>query len=322
VTTTPPARRETFHVELRPVVGSRFQPTGFPDIGAAVYDRPMGDGTWRQDLLVESAQSMANHLEATCWDRGRQDQVPELEGLPYARVVDPAGQYLTSSRTEAHRLASAFVKDSTLDGRIMTEVIRDRLQLQDDRPVSPLAIAAAVLAMDPLTLIHGVFFAEKASVWPGQPRIARVTTALVEAHDVRPVVSGGVKRDDVRHTVAEGGGSAEGYGSIPFHRTEYVASTIKAGFSIDHAQIAAYGLPEPATHLLATLARWEVRALLDSGMRLRTACDLEVVGEIPLPALADLTAELRGAVAASAEHLGPREPWDVIWGGSTRRKKA
>lgn len=319
--TMPSPARETFHVELTPVVGSRFQPTGFPDIGAAVYDRPLGGGQWRQDLLVESAQSMANRLEAVCWDQGASRQVDELAGLPYVRVVHAEGDYLTSSRTEAHRLASAFVKDSTLDGTLMTEVVRDRLNLRDDRPVSPRSVASAVMALDPLCLIHGVFFAEKASVWPGQPRVARVTTALIEAEDVRPVVSGGVKRDEVRHSVGEGGGSAEGYGSIPFHRTEYVAGVIRAGFSIDHAQITAYGLSDAATRLLRTLARWQIRALLDRGLRLRTACDLQVAGDVPLPPLDELTGELRDCIAAAATDLGDRGPVDVVWGGSTRRKK-
>lgn len=314
--------RETFHVELQPVIGSRFQPTGFPDIGAAVYERPLGDGRTRQDLLVESAQSMANHLEAVAWDRAAQDQVPELAGLPYVRVVDADGEYLTSSRTEAHRLASAFVKDSTLKGRLMTEEIRERLDLRDDRPVSPHTVAAAVLALDPLCLIHGVFFAESAKVWPGQPRIARVTTAMIEAEDARPVVSGGVKRDEVRHSTSEGGGSTEGYGSIPFHRTEYVASSIRAGFSIDHAQITAFGLPDAATELLRALARWEVRGLLDRGLRLRTACDLEVMGEVPLPSLDELTAQVGKAITGSADLLGARGPLDVLWGGSSRRKKS
>jgi CRISPR-associated protein Csb1 len=41
---------------LKPIQGTRFQPTGFPDLGAATYDGPDG----RKMILVESAQSMAN----------------------------------------------------------------------------------------------------------------------------------------------------------------------------------------------------------------------------------------------------------------------
>lgn len=46
------ARRLLFSVPLRPIQGTRFQPTGFPDLGAAVYQA--GDTTC---LLVESPQS-------------------------------------------------------------------------------------------------------------------------------------------------------------------------------------------------------------------------------------------------------------------------
>ena len=42
---------------LRPLQGSRFQPTGFPNLGHAAYESPDGTG---QTVLVESAQSMAN----------------------------------------------------------------------------------------------------------------------------------------------------------------------------------------------------------------------------------------------------------------------
>ena len=55
------ANRLLMHVDLAPVQGDRFQPTGFADLGPAVYTTP--DGT--RKLLVESAQSMANRLEAT-----------------------------------------------------------------------------------------------------------------------------------------------------------------------------------------------------------------------------------------------------------------
>src|SRR2546421_3867302 len=65
------AERQLFDVPLQPSLGNRFQPTGFPDIGAADFERPvrLADGatTWLRCLLVESAQSMANRLEATAW---------------------------------------------------------------------------------------------------------------------------------------------------------------------------------------------------------------------------------------------------------------
>ncbi len=272
---------------------------------------------------------MANHLEAVGWDRGAQEPVPELAGLPYVRVVAQDGRYLTSSRTEAHRLASAFIKDSMLEGTDMKSVIRERLGLRDDTPLAPRDIAHSVFALDPLCLVHGVFFAESARIWPGQPRVTRAITGCIEATGVSEAVSGGVKRDDVRHQIGDTGGAAGGYGFVPFHRTEFTADRITASFSIDLQQIAAYGLPEPARDLLVAIARWEIRALLDRGLRLRTACDLaptteELVDRAghPLPSYDELTAELRRLVEASQDWLGGGAALDVVWqGGSKRGKK-
>src|SRR5690606_33678444 len=160
----------------------RFQPTGFPDLGAATYKRPDGDGGWVDALLVESTQSMANHLEGTAWDSAAREPVEVFRGLPYVRVEHAEdGSLVTTSREESHRLASAFIKDSELDGVGMKDVIRERLGLTDDRPIAPRAIARAVFALDPFCLLHGVFFAESAKVWPGQPKIARAVSGFIEA---------------------------------------------------------------------------------------------------------------------------------------------
>lgn len=106
---SPVLTRRLYEVQLQPVIGSRFQPTGFPDIGPAQFERPAKDGNTEAMLLVESAQSMANRLEAVGWDEGAQSPSSVLAGLPWVRVIaaDDEGRYLTSSRTEAHRLASA-----------------------------------------------------------------------------------------------------------------------------------------------------------------------------------------------------------------------
>src|SRR3954467_14309884 len=67
--------RLLFDVPVEAVQGSRFQPTGFPDLGAATYQA--GD---TDCLLVESAQSMANRLEATVWDAGANELRPVARG--------------------------------------------------------------------------------------------------------------------------------------------------------------------------------------------------------------------------------------------------
>ena len=56
------SNRLLIEVELEPIQGERFQPTGFPDLGAAEIQ--LNDNT--ASLLVESAQSMANRLEDVC----------------------------------------------------------------------------------------------------------------------------------------------------------------------------------------------------------------------------------------------------------------
>lgn len=326
--------RQLFDVELEPIAGSRFQPTGFPDLGPAEFSRPVdNDGTveWHDALILESAQSMANRLEDIGWNEAIDEPVPTLRGLPYVRVTAADdGRYLTSSRTEAHRLASAFVKDATLDGDDMKEVVRERLGLRDDTPLAPRHIAQGVFDMDPLCLVHGVFFAEAASVWPGQPKIPRALTGFIEALDVRRAVSGGVKRDAVRHGLGDAvGGTAEGYGTVPYHRVEYTAGTIVASFVVDLAQIASYGLPGPATRLLGAIAQWEIRALLDGGLRLRTACDLVAAddevrdrrsGRV-LPPLDELEAEVRRLIGESADMLGDGFPLEVVWGGGKAKKR-
>jgi len=317
------ALRTTFDIPLRPVQGSRFQPTGFPDLGPAEFKRPVkqADGTtaWQKALLVESAQSMANHLEAFGWDSAANRPDPVLAGLPWVEVVAADdGRFLTSSRLESHRLAASFVKDARLGAETMKEVIKKRLGLKDNTPLASRAIATAVFALDPLCLIHGVFFAESAKVWPGQPRIARALTAVVEAYEVERAESGGVKRDAVSHSSGEGQDAKGGYGSIPFGRTEWTAADLVLLTSIDDGQLASYGLSEPATAVLKAVALWEIRVAVDRGLRLRTACDLLAPDDPPgLPAALALEAEIAGLVAGGVPELAEAAaPLRVEWTSS------
>lgn len=309
-------------VAVEPAIGSRFQPTGFPDLGAAVFTRPGGV----QALLVESAQSMANRLEGVAWDSAGSRPAALFDGLPYVRVMSSSGEYLTSSRTEAHRLASAFVKDSALGDTSMIEVIGHRLGLAADRPLDHRAIAGALFRLDPFVLIHGVFFAD--SKWSGQPKVARALSSFIEASDTNRAESGGVKRDHVRHAIAEGsGGSSEGYGSVPFARTEWTAGEITASFSLDLRQLRSYGLPDAATQLLQDIALWEIRVLLQNGLRLRTACDLVPVSDElvdrageSVPLIPELEERIRDGIGASTEVLEGASVLEVIWNGGSKKR--
>jgi CRISPR-associated protein Csb1 len=302
--------RTVLEADLAPVAGSRFQPTGFPDLGAAEFQAADGN----KALLVESAQSMANWLESTTWDAARQDQPEALAALPYVRVSDSSGVFLSSSRLEAHRLASAYIlQDGKIDGQRGEDWMRDRLGLEAGRPLDNQAVARACFALDPVSLIHGVFFARKS--WPWQPKIARAVTAFIEAYDVQPAVSGGVKRDVVVNIAPEKA-TTEGYGMVPYPRVEYTAGRITAYFTVDHAQFRSYGLSQAATALLDALAAYEIAALLDRGLRLRTACDLrvtEIRGE--RPDAAEALAKVSKLAAECAGELGHGQVTQVTWSG-------
>ena len=103
--------------------------------------------------------------------------------------------------------------------------------------------------------------------------------------------------------------AAEGYGNVPFHRTEYTAGRISAYFNLDLAQIRAYGLGNDAERFLVSLALWKVRRFLDTGLRLRTACDLDVIGDLEVtrprdgfnvPSTSVLDSDLPALIAACA----------------------
>jgi CRISPR-associated protein Csb1 len=174
------AHRTVLQADLTPLAGSRLQPTGFPDLGAAEFET--ADGT-KADRGVGAVNG--HRLEATTWDEARADQVEPLAMLPYVRIVDPEGEFLSSSRLEAHQLASAYIMKGTIDGKDGEKWMADRLGLTAGRPLDHRAVARACFALDPVSLVHGVFFARKA--WPWQPKIARAVTSFIEAYDVRPV---------------------------------------------------------------------------------------------------------------------------------------
>lgn len=314
--------RQHVEVGLRSVPSPRFQPTGFPDLGPAefpAWDEALGD--WVPCVLVDSAQSMANRLEAVGW--GPDDRpVADLDGLPYVDVIGADGDHLTSSRIEAHRLASAFVLNARLDGGTMKQdVLPARFRLSSDRAIDYRHVAAELFRLDPLSLLHGVFFSQ---LDPKQPRITRAVSSVIEAVDVREAHSGGVKRDDVDPS-SKGkdlGGAKEGYGNVPYHRVEYTARRILLRWALDRRQLRSYGLSNQATELLEALAHWQLRRLLDDGLRLRAACEFEPVSDglvdqegVAIPPTEELAVRLRELVEASPELEGASAPLTVLWDG-------
>ena len=252
---------------LTPLQGSRFQPTGFPDLGAATYDGP--DGT--KMLLVESAQSMANRLEAVCWDTVNNDWVGPLKGLPLVQV-NRGGKPLTNSVLEAHRLNSPYI----LEGKDQTffKVLQTDLNVAEKGIVDLRKLSATLFKYDANALLHGIFLAKK-EIAGGRMRLPRALTAFIEAEKVSIAASGGVKNDSVNPS----GDTAKGFGNVPFHREEFTGN-ITSFFNLDLALIRGFGLGDPAENLLIAVALWKIQRFLTDGLRLRTACDLEIKGEL------------------------------------------
>ncbi len=293
--------RLLMEVQLKPVQGSRFQPTGFPDLGAATFKGFDTDGNSVDCLLVESAQSMANRLEAVCWDEAEGDLVEELKGLPYVRSILPDGT-VTDSIRESHRINSPYIVNSN-----EFEQIRNEIGFEANKPFDRRKLAKALLKYDPSSLLHGVFL-EKIG---GVVRLPRIISSFIEAEGVEVAAAGGVKVDRVQPGTGENtpyGKAAEGYGNVPYHRDEYTSRKITAFFNIDLAQLRGYGLDQNAEHLLIALALYKIQKFLTEGLRLRTACDLEPVGEIQvkkplgysLPELAALKKALPKLIQAAS----------------------
>lgn len=288
------ANRLLFAIPLKPIQGSRFQPTGFPGLGAAAFQTTGG-----QSLLVESAQSMANRLELTVWDEAKQDLKAELAGLSHVRV-ERNGAFLTDTILEAHRLNSPYL----LEGKDETfiKMLKADLGTLEVGPINRRKFADTLLKYDIGSLLHGLFLAKK-ELSGGRLRIARAMSAFIEADGVRVAASGGVKNDHVNPS----GETKTGFGNVPFARDEYTADKITLYVSIDLGQIRGYGLNKDAEALLVLLALYKLRVLVDGALRLRTACDLTVATDniaastpsgFTLPALSKILSDLKLAISA------------------------
>ncbi len=318
--------RVLIEAALKPVAGTRIQPTGFPDLGPADYLAPPTTEDEKTKypkgvptVLVKSAQSMANRLEAVCWDEGADDIAEELKGLPFVRVKLIGlgdGTDTTTSLQEFHRLNSPYIMSAVnTENTVFSQALRPQLGIKlapggqksakktkakddsestddtaggnkepDDVPgvINLRKLAAVCFKYDPNSLVHGVFLEKIA----GRLRHPRALSAFIEATGSVRADSGGVKFDrvipDKANLAAVTGIPANkaaeaGYVNVPFHRTEFSPESVTAYFSLDLAQLRGYGLKPEATELLATLSLWKVRKFLDSNMRLRTACELEMV---------------------------------------------
>ena len=296
----PAGSRLLLQSQLTPVQGERFQPTGFPDVGAGVYMLPSG----KEQLLVESAQSVANRLEAACWDDGQNDLVAACKGLPYVEVLNSDGASLTTSMQEAHRLNSAYIEQTSF----FRNDLQAAIAFDEKKPMDRAKLVSALARFDVGCLLHGVFLESIGGVL----RVARALSGFIEAEGVSRVNTGGVKNDRVQATKDEEGGrtAAEGFGNVPFHRTEFVAERITAYFNLDLEQVRGYRLGVEMERLLLALSLFKVQRFLATGLRLRTACDFasaSLVAKAPLdfeiPSLDEVTAALPALIQGAQKHF-------------------
>lgn len=291
--------RLLFTIPLEPLQGKRFQPTGFPSLGAATFQTSEG-----QSLLVESAQSMANRLEMTLWDDAGNDVKNDVNGISHV-VVNRKGNFLTDTILESHRINSPYILEGA--DKSFYNQLREALGVLAEGPIDRRVLAGVLLKYDIGSLLHGVFLAKK-ELAGGRLRLARALSAFIEADGVRVAASGGVKNDHVNPS----GDTKSGFGNVPFARDEFTADRITLYANLDLAQIRGYGLGSDVERLLTLLALYKLRALVDGGMRLRTACDLQAISknigamqpkEFILPGMGELTADLKSAIQACQEKM-------------------
>ncbi len=318
----PPANQARFLLEvpLKPCQGDRFQPTGFPDLGPARYRANRGGGSV-EVVLVESPQSMANHLESMCFDPPLSPRQPDpaaplakcLDGMPFVRIDQADKTPLTNSILEAHRLNSPYILEGT-DTTVLDMLKRDVAGMEKG-PVDIRKLARVVFKYDPNAVLHGVFLAKK-ELAGGRLRLPRLLSAFIEATDAQQAVAGGVKNDHVDPS----GDTHKGFGNVPFARTEFTGP-LKAFFNFDLAMLRGYRLGEPADRFLYALAVFKIRRFLTYGLRLRTACDLiPVVDVAGLPSEKEAAAALTVAVAdcRTANLFIDPAVTVVMWGGKAR----
>lgn len=297
---------------LKPLQGERFQATGFADLGAALYTLP--DGT--KKLLVESAQSVANRLEMTIWDEANDQLIPEMNGLAYIQVKKNGENY-TNSILEAHRINSSYILGGS-DKTVFSDLSG---KFDKTGPLNLKSLAKEIFKIDPNAILHGVFLEKIA----GRLRLARALSGFIEASKVCIAESGGVKNDRVNPS----GDTKQGFGNVPFHRTEFTAGEMKAFFNLDLALLRGYGLGEHATNLLISLALFKIRRFLTNGLRLRSACDLDVMGDVvvtkpvgfEVPSAEDLLVECTRLIAACKSQFPEMAITEVKWEEDKAKKK-
>ncbi len=323
---------------LEPIVGDRFQPAGFPEIGHVIYKAPRNDGSNENVCIVDSAASMANHLETVC-QRGAHDLdlVDDLDAMPYIRCVtnttdgkEPTKnrEVVVTSLTEGHRIASSyFVAGAVLNGDAKAtkknkEGKDEPLTLERDLidkfgvvlPGSSKAhpppdkwwnVFKTIFELDPNSLVHGVLFPQ----W--QIKIPRALTAHLEAFGASRVDRSGVKFDRLGKTTS---------GQPIFAVDDATAESIRATFVIDVSLIRSFGrkkgdstlgLSDKQQEFLVALSLWKIEKLLALPFRFRSGCHLRRTAFKSYEQDVEIEVDIKAAISAAG--FGEQRITDVFW---------
>jgi CRISPR-associated protein Csb1 len=280
--------RITLQATLVPLFGDRFQPAGFPEIGHVIYRAPRQDRTTEDVCIVDSAASMANHLESVCNANPFVLELHEdLAALPHVQCWTGDGErkeptrLVVTSLSEGHRLASSYFVDEkaklVVDGKASEESFISRLLAEFGMQnlgtrTHPLPgdwwhVFKMIFRYDPNSLVHGILFPSLGI------KIPRMLTAHHEAFGAARVGSSGVKFDKLGKTTS---------GQPIFAVDEETAREIRATFVLDLSLVRSFGrddkdgLKERQKVFLLELAFWKIRQLLLAPFRFRSNCDLRL----------------------------------------------
>jgi len=246
--------------------GERFQPTGFPNLGAALY-KAVVDGKSVDHLLVETAQSLANWMEHVCLDPQKPCRYNgDCTGIPYVVVqetVNAAPTDLTSSLTEPHRLGSDALIGTESRRTDFFNQLNRLLSIDENRPAHLPRFAKRLFYIDPACLLHGVFLDQL----DNRVRFSRLLSCSITAKHPQTVNSGGQMRG--YETLKSKDGQPN---SIPYSRQEFTSREITLHLTFHTDSLEDLGLDLAEQQFLAAFALYKINKLLASFPRLRTAC--------------------------------------------------
>jgi CRISPR-associated protein Csb1 len=289
----------------------RFQPAGFPEIGHVLYKAPRPDGGIDDVCIVDSAASMANHLETVCFDSPNSTELhPDLDGMPYVvcvtdrdyKIGDPLKEGTTRNRrvctslTEGHRIASDYFLDGLMNPTWAAAAIKKEGKGEKKKDVKVAAHWEGKTFREKLRedfkieqnfvypdnwwdIYRSIFKYDPNSLVHGvlfakqQIKVSRILTAHCEASGAKRVGRSGVKFDRLGKTTS---------GQPIFAVDEEVADEIRATFIVDLALLRSYGnskdgLKHDEKLFLLKLALWKVGRLLQKPFRYRSGCHLRTI---------------------------------------------